>query len=195
MTAARLLRVADYRRMRWKNGGGITTEIARSPAEGDDFDWRVSIAEIGQDGDFSVFPSVDRTLMLLDGGGVELEFGDNAPVCLTQRYAKHAFAGEAPVFCRLIEGPTRDFNLMLRRGVVDGELLARPVVGPMVFFAEAQVEWLVHVIAGAVTLSDMPEFGQIGTGDTVVFDANSGERPQRVLHGHGEVVLAKLRRL
>ncbi|WP_431460998.1 HutD family protein, partial [Klebsiella pneumoniae] len=28
----RILRAADYRSMPWKNGGGVTTEIAVSPA-------------------------------------------------------------------------------------------------------------------------------------------------------------------
>ena len=107
MTALRLLRAHDYRRMAWKNGGGITTEIARSAGD-DEFDWRISIAEIAQDGDFSIFPGVDRELMLLDGGGVELLIGSDAPVALTQRYQKHAFPGEAPVSCRLLDGPTRD---------------------------------------------------------------------------------------
>jgi len=195
MSAPQVLRAFHYRRMLWKNGGGITTEIARSSEGGDEFEWRVSIAEIAQDGDFSVFPNVDRTLMLLDGGGVELEFGEDQPVQLTQRYSRHRFPGEAPVFCRLLNGPTRDFNLMLRRGVVEGELMARPIVGPMVFFAEAGVQWLIHVVAGAVHFNDLPDIGEVAAGDTLIFDANGGERPQRVLHGHGELVLVKLRRL
>lgn len=188
-----VFRAAHYRRMRWKNGGGITTEVARSPAEGEEFDWRVSIAEIAQDGDFSVFPGIERTLMLLDGGGVELEIGDAQPVALTQRYAKHAFPGEAPVSCRLLDGPTRDFNLMLRRGVMTGELLARPIVGPMVFFAEERVHWLVHVASGAVEVKGDEMLGKIETGDTLLIGGDPVGK-HTILGGHGELVLAKLRR-
>ena len=36
--------------MAWKNGLGRTAEIARQPASGDGFDWRVSIATIAADG-------------------------------------------------------------------------------------------------------------------------------------------------
>jgi environmental stress-induced protein Ves len=181
--------------MLWKNGGGITTEIAREPATSEDFDWRVSIAEIAQDGDFSLFPGVDRTLMLLDGGGVELEFGDGTPVQLTQRFARHLFPGEAPVSCRLLDGPTRDFNLMLRRGVVSGELLARPIVGPMVFFAETGVSWLVHVVSGAVQIKDNSVLAEIGAGDTLLLSAATGAAHHTILNGHGELVLARLQRL
>ena len=60
----RILRAPDYRVMPWKNGGGTTTEVAVSP-EGaglDHFDWRISMARVEQDGPFSTFPGIDRTL-------------------------------------------------------------------------------------------------------------------------------------
>jgi uncharacterized protein len=192
MTAIQLLRAADYRRMAWKNGGGITTEIARSPAAGDSFDWRISIAEIAQDGDFSIFPEVDRELMLLDGGGVELLIGSDAPVALTQRYQKHVFPGEAPVSCRLLDGPTRDFNVMARRGRVRAELLARPVVGAQLLFPARNTCWLVHVTQGQIGVSNRAGAPQAQNGETLLirFDADGGQ--PLVLNGGGEIVLVKL---
>ncbi|MBM7325185.1 HutD family protein, partial [Agrobacterium sp. S2] len=49
--------------MPWKNGGGVTTEIIVHPAKASmaDFDWRISMANVAQDGPFSIFPGVDRT--------------------------------------------------------------------------------------------------------------------------------------
>ena len=46
----RTLREADYRRMPWKNGGGETIEMMVSPAGAsfDTFDWRVSMAYVGE---------------------------------------------------------------------------------------------------------------------------------------------------
>jgi len=61
----------------WKNGAGSTTEIAVFPQDAGftDFDWRVSLATIGADGPFSVFPGVDRTLALVEGhGGTSTDF-------------------------------------------------------------------------------------------------------------------------
>lgn len=185
------LRGANAKLMYWKNGGGVTTEIARHPDEGD-FDWRISIAEIGTDGAFSLFPKVSRVLMLLDGNGIELDFSDGGSVRLDCRFQQHAFSGETPTFCRLIDGPTRDFNLMLRGGAVQGALYARPLVGPLVFFAEANVIWLVHVVNGRVAAKDRPNEPALDPGDTLMISSDANDTAPLVLVGTGEVVLAKI---
>lgn len=195
MTTLRLLRAADYRRMAWKNGGGITTEIARDAHGGEAFDWRVSIAEIAQDGDFSIFSEVNRELMLLDGGGVELLVGSDGPVTLTQRYQKHAFPGEAPVSCRLLDGPTRDFNLMVRRGRYAAELLARPIVGAQLLFPAVATTWLVHVAHGHVRVNERTDVPRAEAGETLIVEFSQGGGSPLVLNGAGELVLVKLTRL
>ena len=79
MSRLSLLRASDSQRVRWKNDGGWTTEIAREPADAAEaFRWRVSIADIESDGPFSNFPGVDRDLLLLAGNGIELDI-DGAP--------------------------------------------------------------------------------------------------------------------
>ena len=62
-------RAADRIAMTWKNGGGVTREVAAYPpgAGLDDFDWRVSMATVEAGGPFSVFPGVDRVLAVLEG--------------------------------------------------------------------------------------------------------------------------------
>lgn len=189
--STRLIRSGNYRRMVWKNGGGITTEIARSPAAGDDFDWRISIAEIAQDGDFSIFPEVDRELMLLDGGGVELLIGSEASVVLDTRYRKHAFPGEAPVSCRLLDGPTRDFNVMVRRGRFQAELLARPIVGSQLLFPAAGTTWLIYIAHGQAACRDRPDL-VADAGDTLLIEFDQRSAQPLVLNGSGEWVMVKL---
>ena len=119
-----LLAPADYRRMPWKNGGGHTLEIASDPpgAGVSAFAWRVSVADIERDGPFSAFPGVDRTLVLLAGHGMWLS-GAGAPLELHTAYEPVDFAGEAAMHCALIDGPTRDFNLMVRRGAASGDVV------------------------------------------------------------------------
>lgn len=121
--AIRLLEPAAYRTMPWRNGGGRTTEIAASPRDADlaSFAWRVSIADIERDGPFSAFPGVDRTLVLLAGHGMRL-VGANGALELRAPLDAVTFAGEDPLDCALAAGPTRDFNLMVRRQSARGTL-------------------------------------------------------------------------
>jgi environmental stress-induced protein Ves len=114
----RILRAENYRRMKWKNGGGETAEIAVSP-EGaglDGFDWRVSMATIEASGPFSLFPGVDRTLSVFEGEGIVLDVDGQTPVTLTAASAPYSFRADAATNAELIAGPITDLNVMTRRG-------------------------------------------------------------------------------
>ncbi|MYN39193.1 HutD family protein [Duganella sp. FT109W] len=112
-----LIQYASLHPAPWKNGGGSTTEIAVSPAGAtlDNFDWRVSLATIAQDGPFSSFPGIDRSLALVHGDGVLLDFGDERFV-LSPSEPLIEFAGEDEVHATVTGLQTTDFNVMTRRG-------------------------------------------------------------------------------
>ncbi|MFC5421662.1 HutD family protein [Bosea eneae] len=114
----RIIRAADCLVMPWKNGGGTTTEIAVAPggASLNDFDWRISMAHVGQDGPFSSFPGIDRTLSVLTGAGITLAFGDGERMRLDRSSAPYAFAADRAVEGLLVDGPIDDLNVMSRRG-------------------------------------------------------------------------------
>lgn len=111
-----LLQPQDYRRMPWKNGLGMTTELAVSPSNaglvGKPFDWRVSLAEIETSCEFSLFPGYDRSILLSEGAGMELSFDSAPPQRIEQRYQPFNFKGEWQTYCRLLNGPVRDFNVI-----------------------------------------------------------------------------------
>ena len=113
----KILRAADRVASPWKNGGGVTFEIAVGPAGSSlgDFDWRVSTALVAADGAFSHFEDVDRTLLLIAGSGMALRVGDDATT-LTTASEPLLFAGDAPATARLLDGPITDLNVMVRRG-------------------------------------------------------------------------------
>ncbi|MCX5192608.1 HutD family protein [Streptomyces sp. NBC_00249] len=126
----RILRAADRAAVPWKNGGGVTREIAARPEDAGtaDFAWRVSLAEVAADGPFSEFPGVDRTLTLAEGAGMDLTVGEEHRR-VDERYAPRHFPGDLPTGCRLLGGPVVNFNVMWRReragartAVVRGEL-------------------------------------------------------------------------
>ncbi|MGN6520062.1 MAG: HutD/Ves family protein [Dokdonella sp.] len=179
---------SSHQRTRWKNDGGWTTEIARSG--GDEFRWRISIAEIESDGPFSSFPGVERDLLLLEGNGIELDIGDAPTRRLVQRFERVHFDGEAVVDCRLVAGPTRDFNVMARRDAVRAEVIARPLVGSMVIFPERGVEWFVHVFAGHATARSEGNTLDLEAGASLLADFREGGQ-RLVLEGGGELVLVK----
>lgn len=112
----RHLAPTDYRAMPWKNGLGITHEIAveRSGDEGG-FSWRVSMAEVAVSSPFSVFPGCDRTIVLLQGDGMVLDSGPHGRHVLDQRFRPYSFEGEWQTDCRLLGGPCRDLNVMTDR--------------------------------------------------------------------------------
>ena len=96
----------------WKNGGGVTRELLARPAGGE---WRVrvSVADVDADGPFSSFDGVERWFAVVAGNGVVLTVDGSEQRCTADGDAL-AFDGAARTMCRLIDGPTRDLNLMLR---------------------------------------------------------------------------------
>ena len=107
----------------WKNGGGVTREIACYPAGADlqSFEWRISIADITHDGPFSDFSGIDRVITLLSGKGVRLvsQQGEKGDIdhLLDEPFQPFYFSGDLPITADLLDGPCQDFNVMTRRGV------------------------------------------------------------------------------
>lgn len=119
-----ILHLHDCPARLWKNGLGRTRELAVEPSGAgmDDFLWRVSVAEVDSAAPFSAFPGIDRIIVLLDGAGFRMTLDDGRTHALTEPLVPFAFAGEAHVDVTLTAGPTRDFNLMLRRGQARGHV-------------------------------------------------------------------------
>jgi len=137
--------------MPWRNGQGVTREIAREPATGEDFLWRLSIAEVAASGDFSLFPGYERTITLIEGAGMRLVFEEAPEKRIERRFEPFEFSGDWFCHCKLIAGPVRDFNLMVDRKRAWGKTEAVRLSGPPL---EQNVEagWLfVHCAEGALS--------------------------------------------
>lgn len=141
--------------MPWKNGRGETIEIALSPHDAtiDSFDWRISVATVGEDGPFSLFPGIDRTLLVLSGAGMELSGPASGRLTATPDAPPVRFAGEEPLQARLIDGPTVDFNVMTRRERAGHNVRRLPGGGEYGLAPEAGTTTLVFApVGGAVVL-------------------------------------------
>jgi environmental stress-induced protein Ves len=110
-----VIRKASFKATPWKNGGGITHEAIRVPASGDTFRWRVSVAHIDASGPFSEFAEYNRKMVLLQGAGIELRFGDGVNKKLRQMGELVEFDGALSTHCELLDGPCVDLNLMVSK--------------------------------------------------------------------------------
>jgi len=98
----------------WRNGGGVTRELVVFPVH-EHWHWRLSVADITRDGPFSRFEGVQRWFAVLSGSGVRLSVGGTAQT-LRASSSPVAFDGAVATQCELVDGPTRDFNLMVCEG-------------------------------------------------------------------------------
>ncbi|MDG9788991.1 HutD/Ves family protein [Brucella anthropi] len=146
-----ILKAESHRHMPWKNGGGVTVEIAVHPegASVDNFDWRISMATVASDGPFSIFPGIDRTLSVLEGDGILLDV-EGQQSTLTCESVPLFFAADAQSSARLIGSAITDLNVMTRRGRFAHMVRRLPVNGTtltqangnlvLLFCAEGQID-------------------------------------------------------
>ena len=155
----------------WKNGGGNTIEIAIGPPDAgfDDFDWRVSLATISEDGAFSQFPGVDRTLALVDGHGMTLQI-DGEPALISDAEPVVAFDGASEVSARLNRGPTLDFNVMSRSERCWHQFGRRRLSGDSTFVARAEVTVLFLAEGDSLQLASDDERIGLVRYDAVILD-------------------------
>ncbi|MFT5631598.1 MAG: environmental stress-induced protein Ves [Gammaproteobacteria bacterium] len=107
--AMKILCQDDYQTMPWKNGGGVTHEVAYSPSR-DDFAWRLSVAEVAISGPFSKFEGMRRVLTVIKGVGLNLVSNSGTQSAMHQ--VPTSFCGSTELYGQLLDGPIRDFNLI-----------------------------------------------------------------------------------
>jgi hypothetical protein len=115
VSVANLIEPTSYRAMPWRNGLGTTIELLKQDLpDGDGFAWRLSMAEVATDGEFSNFSGYDRTLLLLEGNGLTLDC-DGVSHRLEKPLQLARFSGDEQTRAILHDGPVKDFNIMARR--------------------------------------------------------------------------------
>ncbi len=131
----------------WRNGGGTTRELLAWP-DAQEWQARISVADVEQDGPFCAFPGIERWFAVLDGVGVELRFEGQAK--LVRAGVPFRFDGGVAMHCKLPAGPTRDLNLMAPPGrgqmrhVVPGDRVngsGRRLVALFAYESRASLLW------------------------------------------------------
>lgn len=151
----------EHKQMPWKNGKGMTREIAIFPPEAtvakNDFLWRFSSATVGESGPFSEFPGCERFLTVLSGDGLDIDF-ENETKFVDARTVLE-FSGERAASGRLRSGPVTDLNLIYKRGRVRA---AFRLAEPDETLSLAPGTSLVFVCRGRLSLENAGELETFG---------------------------------
>ncbi len=161
----------------WKNGGGTTRNIATGQ-HGAQMAWRISRADVGQDGPFSNFAGLERILTVVSDGSMVLDYEGGA--LQARPWQPVRFDGELPIFARLTDGPLTDLNLMFDPTLCVAEVVLHQ--GPVAFDVTPSTKGIsaFHVLGGRPVIAQ----DQLRVGDTAFTQAAS-----RVTLANGDAVL------
>lgn len=180
-----VLKRKTYRAMPWRNGRGSTLEIARDPATGEEFAWRLSLADLEHDGDFSAYPGYRRALVLVAGTRMYLRFKGRGHCFLNPARRGTRFEGDWETHCAVPEGRCTDLSLIVRRGsgtpppsIVRAPLAVR-LKSSRRLIVSKDLHAALFVLEGTVTIADSTSVRSHNarTQDTLLL----GLGPQRTL--------------
>ena len=126
----RVQRFGEHRAMPWANGLGTSYEVASDRNADGEWTWRVAIAPVVVDGQFSSLPGVNRELVVIEGNGMVLEVGGESVECWPGRVVR--FSGDSTTFARLVDGPVVDLGLMTVRDSVIGSMVVIADAGDVI---------------------------------------------------------------
>jgi uncharacterized protein len=111
-----IIEQAQFLRMPWKNGLGETLEIQRYE-DNQGLRFRISQASVVENGMFSDFSGLHRTLVLLSGEGMTLEHtnsNNSNHNALSKPLDIARFSGRDETHATLKNGKIEDLNIMVR---------------------------------------------------------------------------------
>ena len=185
----RVDRASDRARTPWKNGLGWMYDIASGTSPGcsssssDDWTWKLSTADISRDVPFSSFPNTTRKFCVADGVGVVLTINGVDVVC--EPLSITTFRGDDVVFAKLIDGPLRVLNLIVKdinTSVMDIHFSVQKNFGPL-RLAECcnesdaciNTRFIATAIGGDAELSHLSGFNvKFGTLDSLIMTGEEG---------------------
>ncbi|MAL76737.1 MAG: HutD-family protein [Rhodospirillaceae bacterium] len=162
----KIFKAQDYKETPWKNGGGITREIALKEDE-DGFLWRLSIADVRTDGPFSSFPDRHRILTVIAGVGMRLKDRRTGAVIEALPQRPIDFRGDQEINSELLAGPIQDFNVMFDPLRVKAEVR---VLRDDTALSPPEGLNAVYCLSGAGKLDQQ----EIRAGETAIWDTGPG---------------------
>lgn len=116
------LPASGFRRTPWKNGGGVSTDIAdryrtgAAPGAWDGVIWRLGRTQIVAPGPFSDLSGYERLQVVIAGHGLVLVTPDSE-IDLREPFRPVRYDGATPIVTRLEHGPVEVVNLIADRAL------------------------------------------------------------------------------
>lgn len=157
-----LIKSDTYQLARWKNGKGLTREIAIFPKtasmQKNDFLWRISSAEVAKGDPFSPYPECDRKLIVWKGEGLSL----NGKLLLPNNPI--SFSGEEFIQCEPIEHiPVADVGIIYKKKYINAELKVHQINLPTTLSLANQTVFLFLASGKECSINDV----NLEMGDTI----------------------------
>jgi environmental stress-induced protein Ves len=170
----RLIRQSEMLEGPWRNGMGVSWEIASHKQPGAaEFSWRFAKARIDRDVPFSIYPGIDRVFMQISGNGLDLEFEGGHVLAVHESNVPHAFACDVPLNCKLRDGPCFDLNLFTARGIYEAQASVIKLSG-METLDLSNIEAVFFALEGSMVLSGQGAAVQLQAGDAAVAAMEQG---------------------
>jgi environmental stress-induced protein Ves len=147
-----IIEPASFNAMPWRNGLGTTIELLKQDlTDGDGFAWRLSMADVTTNGEFSNFSGYARTLLLLEGNGLTLDC-DGAIHRLEKPLQSANFSGDNQTCATLHDGPIKDFNIMVQLQHCSAQVSSAQHPDESVLDVDGEI-LLVYAVDGELSLS------------------------------------------
>jgi uncharacterized protein len=165
----RIIRFNELVEIPWKNGGGMTREMA-SLRRDDALVWRLSLADVLSDGPFSHFAGLTRILTVIEGNGMTLASPEET---IQAMFGKPVtFDGGLPIESKLLNGPIRDLNLMFDPHLCNGSVASAHISTHLSTFPDAHRTIAVVGWQGTVMVNST---AKLGFGDVAMFESGGVE--------------------
>jgi len=109
--------------MPWRNGGGVTQEIAKREDGNGNLLWRLSTARVENNTEYSKFPGLERLSAVVEGAGVHLTKDGSDETIEIGPSEIGKLSGDALYHGTLIGGGIRHLNLIYDPRRVDAKML------------------------------------------------------------------------
>jgi environmental stress-induced protein Ves len=172
-----LIRPDDHQLVPWKNGKGMTREVANAMRPDGTMLWRLSLATVDRDGPFSDFTGYKRIIMLLEGKGMTLDFGPHGSAVMDRPFVPVTFDGGWPTSATLVDGPTRDFIVVTAHDGAASAVEVLKLTAAGEALAPSHSLTVLLALAGAATVETADGRQRLETGDCLRLDgAGQGGR-------------------